>query len=195
MARWQPGAEQRLQHAAVTLFLERGYENVTVAEIAARAGLTRRTFFNHFSDKREIFSSGAEAFCATVEEHLASTDAGVPALEAAVAALSSAGEGLADYRRFARQVRSIVASAPELQERELSKLARVTAVICERLQRRGSDARTATIAAKLAVAAFSLAWDDCVTDQERPFAELMRRAVADLRTVACRDEQPAGPVG
>ena len=192
MGRWEPGAEQRLQQAAMTLFLERGYDNVTVAEIAERASLTRRTFFNHFSDKREIFSSGAEAFRASVAAHLAAADDDLPALETAVSALSHAGAGIANYRQYAAQVRTIIASAPELQERELSKLALVTAVICEHLERRGTDPRTATIAAKLAGAAFSIAWEDCITEQQQPFEDLMRRAVHDLCAVAHTDLGTAG---
>lgn len=183
MGRWEPGAEQRLQQAALTLFLERGYEHVTVAEIAERAGLTRRTFFNYFADKREVFSSGADAFRASVAAHLQETNQDVAAFDAAVAALAHAGAGIAGYRQYATQVRAIVASAPELQERELSKSAQVASEICEQLQRRGTDARTATIAAKLAVAAFSIAWDDCVTEKLQPFEELMWRAVDDLRAV------------
>ena len=188
MGRWEPGAEQRLQGAALALFRERGYDHVTVAEIAERAGLTRRTFFNYFADKREIFSSGAESFRASVAAHLEATDDDVAAFDAAVAALAHAGAGIADYRQHAAQVRAIVASAPELQERELSKMARVTTVICEQLQRRGTDSRSATIAAKLAVAAFSIAWDDCITDQQQSFQELIQRAVDDLRAVTNKDE-------
>jgi AcrR family transcriptional regulator len=195
MGRWEPGAEQRLQQAAMTLFLERGYDNVTVAEIAEKAGLTRRTFFNHFGDKREIFSSGAEAFRASVSSHLAHVDGSVAPLEAAVAALSHAGAGIADYRRYAAQVRAIVASAPELQERELSKLAHVTTLISQQLQRRGSDARSATIVAKLAVTAFSIAWDDCISDDQQPFEDLMRRAVDGVRAALCGDENPPIPSG
>ena len=185
MSRWEPGAEQRLQQAALTLFLERGYQNVTVTEIAQRAGLTRRTFFNHFADKREIFSTGADAFRAAVAAHLAATDDSTAPFDAAVVALSRAGAGISDYRQHAGQVKAIVASAPELQEREVSKMARVTTLISEQLQQRGTSARTATIAAKLAVAAFTVAWDDGITDLLQPFETLMDRAVRDVGVAVC----------
>ena len=72
MTRWQPDASGRLQHAALTLFGERGFENTTVAEIAERAGLTKRTFFRHFADKREVLFLGAkeleELFVTEVED-------------------------------------------------------------------------------------------------------------------------------
>jgi len=46
----------RLQEAALELYLERGYDKTTTGDIAARAGVTERTFFRHFGDKREVFS-------------------------------------------------------------------------------------------------------------------------------------------
>ena len=59
MVRWEPNARGRLEQAALSLFGERGFEQTTVAEIAARAGLTERTFFRHFADKREVLFWGA----------------------------------------------------------------------------------------------------------------------------------------
>ena len=54
VARWKPNARSRLEKAALELYSERGFQQVTVAEIAQRAGLTERTFFRHFADKREV---------------------------------------------------------------------------------------------------------------------------------------------
>src|SRR3982074_1927337 len=58
MPRWEPGSTERMQMAALELFAEQGFEKTTANEIAARAGVTRRTFFRHFSDKREVLFSG-----------------------------------------------------------------------------------------------------------------------------------------
>ena len=60
MARWEPGARERLVFAAVDLFTEQGYDATTVTEIAARAGVTKSTFFRYFPDKREILVAGQE---------------------------------------------------------------------------------------------------------------------------------------
>src|SRR5579872_6753902 len=60
MGRWEPNARGRLEQAAMELFLERGFEQATVTEIAGRAGLTQRTFFRHFADKREVLFYGQE---------------------------------------------------------------------------------------------------------------------------------------
>ncbi|MFC7108595.1 TetR/AcrR family transcriptional regulator [Nonomuraea rubra] len=71
MTRWEPGAAERLQEAALELFATRGFEQTTATEIAQSVGLTERTFFRHFSDKREVLFHGqhllTQAFLAGVE--------------------------------------------------------------------------------------------------------------------------------
>jgi len=62
MVRWEPGARERLQAAALELFASRGFEQTTAAEIAQSVGLTERTFFRHFSDKREVLFYGQQQF-------------------------------------------------------------------------------------------------------------------------------------
>src|ERR1700723_1431847 len=62
MARWEPNARARLEQAAMELFQELGYARTTVEGIAGRAGLTERTFFRYFADKREVLFSGSAAF-------------------------------------------------------------------------------------------------------------------------------------
>ena len=87
MSRWEPDAKGRLQRAAMTLFLERGYADVTVADIAERAGLTKRSFFNHFVDKREVLFADADAFLRALTEPLAALDPATDPLEAAITRL------------------------------------------------------------------------------------------------------------
>ena len=55
MARWAPDTRERLRTASMELFAERGFDATTVPDIVERAGVTRRTFFRHFGDKREVF--------------------------------------------------------------------------------------------------------------------------------------------
>ncbi|MGN6251209.1 MAG: TetR/AcrR family transcriptional regulator [Marmoricola sp.] len=181
MGRWEPDARQRLQHAAMTLFRERGYDAVTVAEIAAAAGLTRRTFFNHFPDKREIFFSGAAAFEAAVARHLEQADPSLSPLDAALAALTAGGTGIAEFRAYAPEVRALVASSTELRERDLMKSARVGDALAAGLRDRGAPERAATLAARLAFLAFDVAWQDWVDHPEADFAAVMADAVRALR--------------
>src|SRR5580692_6001252 len=122
MVRWEPGSKGRLEQAAMTLYGERGYDNVTVAEIAAHVGLTERTFFRHFADKREVlFGGGAmlqDRFVAAVHD----APAGASPLDAAAAALDAAGEVFVGRLDHARARQGIIAASAELRERELIKL-------------------------------------------------------------------------
>jgi AcrR family transcriptional regulator len=181
MGRWEPNAAGRLQQAAMELFLERGYAEVTVAEIADRAGLTKRSFFNHFADKREVFFAGARDLEVSVAGHLAEAAAELDPIEAAVAALTRSGLELAPYLPFAAARRALVASSLELRERDLAKLASLASVIAGALRRRQVPARTAALAAQAAVAVFTAAYDDWADDQAADFGALMQRALADLR--------------
>jgi hypothetical protein len=53
MGRWEPNVRGRLARAALVLSAEKGYDNTTVAEIAASAGVTERTFYRYFADKAD----------------------------------------------------------------------------------------------------------------------------------------------
>src|ERR1700731_1224232 len=129
MARWEPDSRGRLEQAALALYGERGFENTTVAEIAERAGLTERTFFRYFADKREVLFWGA----GTLQEFLVSAVASEPdsaaPIDAVAAALEAAGTLLQERREFARQRQAVIAANTELQERELIKLASLSAAL------------------------------------------------------------------
>ena len=184
MARWEPDAAGRLQQAAMALFLERGYAEVTIAEIAGRAGLTKRTFFNHFPDKREVLFAGAKDFETSVAGHLAQAGDDLGPLDAAALALTHGGLGLSRYIAFADARRQLIASSPELQERELIKMASLASAIAEALSRRHVPARTATLTAQAAVAVFTTAYGDWADDSTADFRTRMQRSLADLRQAA-----------
>jgi AcrR family transcriptional regulator len=180
MPRWEPDAEGRLQHAAVALFLERGYAEVTVAEIADRAGLTKRTFFNHFADKREVLFAGAPAYEASVVKHVAEAGTELDPIDAAVVALTRGGLELMQYGDFARIRRDLIASSTELRERDLIKTAALAGAIAAALRDRNVPDRTATFAAQAAIAVFNTAYADWI-DGGGDLTDLMRRSLADLR--------------
>ena len=92
MARWEPGARERLQAAALELFATRGFEQTTAAEIAQSVGLTERTFFRHFSDKREVLFYGQEQFLqAFLDGVQAAPPGAAPRWRSSPAALHAAG--------------------------------------------------------------------------------------------------------
>ncbi len=165
----------------MALFVERGYAEVTVAEIAVRAGLTKRTFFNHFPDKREVLFAGATSFVASVIEHLTAAGDDLAPIDAAVGALTLSGRELAHYSAFAHARRELIASSPELQERDLIKMASLAAAIAQALGQRRVSPRTATLTAQAAIAVFDTAYLDWVDDPAADLDTLMQRALADLR--------------
>ena len=165
----------------MALFRERGYAEVTVAEIADRAGLTKRTFFNHFTDKREVLFAGAKAFEASIVKHLTEAADDLDPIDAAVVALTRGGLELSQYGDFARARRDLIASSPELQERDLIKMTSLASAIAEALRQRHVPDRAATLTAQAAVAVFTTAYGDWVDDSTADLDTLMQRSLADLR--------------
>lgn len=158
MVRWQPNARGRLEEAALELYSERGFDQTTVAEIAERAGLTERTFFRYFADKREVLFWGQDALTeAIVNGVAAAPDSASPieALRAGLTATSTIFEGRHDT---ARQRQAIIAANAGLQERELMKLASLAAAITDALRRRGVADGAAQLVAEAGVSVFKVAF-------------------------------------
>ncbi|MEU9221823.1 helix-turn-helix domain-containing protein [Streptomyces sp. NPDC048376] len=158
MARWDPGAEQRLKRAALELYSERGYDNVTVTDIAERAGLTRRSYFRYFPDKREVLFGGSERLPPALAEAVLAADPDAAPLAAALDAMSRVGTWLAEQVEDAAERRAVIDASPELRERERTKAAAVTRAIREALVQRQVEADTAELVAQLATVAFGNAF-------------------------------------
>jgi AcrR family transcriptional regulator len=181
MPRWNPNAEDRLREAAVELFLERGYENVTVAEITERAGLTRRSFSRYFTDKRDVLFAGSEQLPLALAHSVRHADDALSPFEALLTALVDAAGPLADQAPLAAQRRAILQASPELQERGRTKLAAATDAVADALRERGTAASQAALLAEVGVAIFRTAfqrWTDQPDGADLPAR--IREAAADL---------------
>ncbi|CCH21922.1 TetR family transcriptional regulator [Micromonospora lupini] len=183
MARWQPDARGRLAAAAFELFRERGFEQTTVTDIAARAGLDKRTFYRLFGDKREALFSGGEQLEAVLVKAVTETGAGP--FEAVVAAFRLvADEIFADRLELVRMRQSIIASSAELQERELRKMSSLTAAVAAALRAKGLSATTAALATESGVTVFRVAYARWVApDSDASLADLIAEVAAELRTI------------
>jgi AcrR family transcriptional regulator len=184
MARWKPDSRGRLEQAALALYDERGFENTTVAEIAARAGLTERTFFRYFADKREVLFGGAGALQELLVRAVADAPADVAPLQVVGDALGAAGELLQERREFSRQRQAVIASNVELHERELIKLATLAAALADVLRDRGVKDPAASLTAEAGVAVFRVAferWADEPLELDLP--QLIRDSLDELRAV------------
>lgn len=189
MPRWEPDAVGRLQSAAFELFAEQGYERTTVAEITERAGLSKRTFFNHFTDKREVlFGPVSDLQQEIVTREIAACPADLPPLDAAVRGLRTAADTLFEPRRDAvTRRREIIAANPELEERELRKRAALTDAIAEALRARGTDTDTAFLSAQAGVLVHQAAmrrWTQSAGN--RPLRDFLADALLSLRAITAR---------
>ncbi len=159
MGRWEPNARGRLEQAALELFIERGFDQVTVAEIATRAGLTERTFFRHFADKPEVLFWGQGAFQELIVSTVASAPDSLAPIDAVAGALQAAGAVLQERRESARQRQTVIDANAELQARELIKLASLAAAIADALRHRGLGEPTASLTAEAGIAVFKIAFE------------------------------------
>jgi AcrR family transcriptional regulator len=184
MSRWEPNARGRLEQAAMALYGERGFEQTTVAEIAERAGLTERTFFRHFADKREVLFAGSSSLQELLVTRLGDTPDSVPPLDAIATALDAAGVLLEERREYAGQRAAIIAANAELRERELIKLASLAAALADTLRRRGVAEPAASLAAEAGIAVFRIAFERWVADIDGPdLPAVIRTGLDELRAV------------
>jgi AcrR family transcriptional regulator len=184
MVRWQPDSRGRLEQAALALFGERGFENTSVAEIAARAGLTERTFFRYFADKREVLFGGAGALQEILVHGVTAAPDSVAPIDAVAAALAAAGTLLEARRDAARQRQAVIMANTELRERELIKLATLAAAMAEALRGRGVASPAASLTAEAGIAVFKVAferWVDATNRRDLP--RLIRESLAELKAV------------
>lgn len=187
VARWQPNPRERLERSALALFAEQGYEDTTVEQIAAGAGLARSTFFRHFRDKREILFGGQDGLAVRLADSIENAPPGRTPLEAVEAAFTDIAQVsfTPERRDMAPQRLAVVASNPELRERELLKRGGIITAITTALHSRGVTEPAATVAAELAALAFSRAiatW--AAPDNTDPFDTIAHDTLRALHAAA-----------
>lgn len=186
MGRWEPDSRGRLQEAALALFSERGFDQTTAAEIAARAGVTERTFFRHFSDKREVLFGGSRVLHDRIVSAVAQAPAENTPLQAVACGLDAAAAMLGEARRdMAAQRWAVIAANPDLRERELAKLADYSAAVAATLRARGIGELQASLAADAGMSVLRVAIQRWTRSEEvRCLQDIMSDSLAELRDVA-----------
>jgi AcrR family transcriptional regulator len=185
MGRWAPDAQGRLAVAAMDLFDERGFEDTTVADIAARAGLTKRTFFRYFGDKREVLFSGAEVLREKFVAGIATAPVDDSPLDVVAAGLAAVADLFAEMGERPRKRQAIIAANPDLQERELIKLNGYAGAGAAALRERGVGEPGATLAAEAGIAVLRVAFEEWVTGPEgQDLHQLLEHGLTELKSVA-----------
>jgi AcrR family transcriptional regulator len=192
VSRWEPDAGERLERAALELFVEQGFAQTSVPQITARAGLTTRTFFRHFADKREVLFAGEDEFPALVTRLVAEAPPLLSPMALIAYGLRTMATSVFEGQREHLKVRRGVVHADEgLRERELRKLSTMAEAIAEGFRDRGFDALTSVLSARLAVTAFNAAierWLD--EDGDRPLADVVHETLRALRTITADEPDP-----
>jgi AcrR family transcriptional regulator len=191
MVRWEPGARERLQAAALELFASHGFEQTTAAEIAQSVGLTERTFFRHFSDKREVLFFGQEQFLRAFTDGVDAAPRDASPLEVIASALDSAASFFPDERRlYSRMRQSVIDQNPALQEREQHKIAGLATTVAQALRARGIGDPAATLAAQSGATVFGIAFAQWIREGEtRSLSDIASEVLRELLTLTNRAGQ------
>ncbi|NOK31641.1 TetR family transcriptional regulator [Corallococcus exercitus] len=196
MGRWEPNARDRLAQAAMTLFQEHGYDRTTVQDIAARAGLTERTFFRYFTDKKEVLFGGSELLNERIVTTITEAPPGTAPLDAVAAALEAMAPFFKDRRDHSRARQALLAAHAELRERELIKLASMASAAAETLRKRGVTEPTASLAAEAGIAVFKVAFERWLEDPKaQDYSRHLQLGLDELRalTASTGTEGPDAP--
>ena len=190
MTRWAPDPASRLHVAALELFLEQGFTATTVPQIAERAGLTTRSFFRYYSDKREVLFVGEDELPGVVARVVDEADPALSPLGAVHNGLRSVViPRLESFRSELLTRRTIVRSDEGLRERELRKLAIIHTAAAEAFQRRGLSPLEAEIAGRLAVMVYDTTLETwlaggATADLAEVLAEVVRVVIASTESQA-----------
>lgn len=188
MSRWEPNARGRLEQAALELYRERGFDQTTVVEIAERAGLTERTFFRYFADKREVLFWGQERLRELYVSTIAAAPDSAAPIDMVIEALEAAVPVFHERHELARQRQAVIAANPGLQEREVSKRTALSSAMADALRRRGVPDPAASLAAEVGVIAFGTAFARWVSEpdeasDEHDLSRLIREALDQLKII------------
>jgi len=177
-------ARRRLVQAALELFTENGFDHTTAAQIAARAGVTERTFFRHFPDKREVLFEGQAILNAALSKAIAEASPESSPIETLRRAFVAVTDMLEQNRRFSEPRQHIIAATPALQEREVAKHAAITRAVADALRKRGVEDRRADLAAQAGLGVMSYALGAWLADPSSGLARHLDRAFAELQGLA-----------
>ena len=186
MPRNKEDARRRLMQASLELFAERGFDQTTAAQIAARAGVTARTFFRHFPDKREVLFVGQSVLGAALSKEIRAVHPSLSPIETLQRAFASVADILEQNRQFSEPRRHIISATPALLEREVAKHAAMTQTVAAALQERGVEARRSALAAQTGLGVLTYALDAWLADPSTRLVNHLDHAFDELQGLRSR---------
>jgi AcrR family transcriptional regulator len=185
MAGSRTDVRARLLRAALDLFSERGFDGTTAAAIAERANVTERTYFRHFPDKREALFDGEDALQRDLAGAIANVSVGLTPMATLLEAFLSMAPSFESDRDLKRRRQVVIAAAPALRERELTKEQRLVTCVTLALEERQVRTPVASLVAACGIAVLSRVRLEWLGGDPRDYATLLSEAFADLRTALC----------
>jgi AcrR family transcriptional regulator len=189
-------ARRRLQQAALELFGTKGFDLTTAAEIAEKAGVTERTFFRYFADKRDVLFDGETALADVLTASMREAPAEMGPWDVLFRAFAAAEYLFVENREFTLPRHAVIQSDPALQERALAKTRSLTASLDAALRERGVSVHLAMLAAQVGMAAMSHAVASWFEDGSRNLSDYLVdafREVRDLSAAPPVSTERAGP--
>ena len=171
---------RRLQLAALDLYGEHGYDRTTAADIAAHAGVTERTFFRHFPDKREVLFEGEAAFVAALTSAISNAPSALGPWETLLRAFRAVEPLFIENRALSEPRRRIIAKSPALQERQSGKVKALVAALALALCERGVPAHQADLAAQMGMAALNHAFATWIDEGSGDLGDQILRAFREV---------------
>lgn len=182
--RWPEDSRSRLVDAAMSLFGEHGYSGTTVDDIAARAGVTARTFFRHFADKEEVLFADDDTLLPVLLASISATPGPIAADALMLHTLTTLADVMQPQRSELVARQRIIDTDVSLTGRELAKQARWQHGVSATLIERGFDPDDAEILAAVGFAIFVRALHAWLADDTGPdLADRIRDALPRARAV------------
>lgn len=180
MPRSGKDARRRLQQAALALFRERGYDHTTTAEIAAQAGVTERTFFRHFPDKREVLFESQEKLAAALTRATSEAPQDLSPMAVLRLAFLAIAPTLEENRAYSLPRQELIDQTPILKERELAKLDTLSRTLASALKHRGVDEFRAQLAARSGMVVFAFVLELWFEEPSRHLADYFSATFEEL---------------
>ena len=173
----------RIEQAALDLFARKGFEHVTIDDVAAAAGISRRTFFRYFATKADAVWGDFTGHVVRLERLLEDSGGGRPVLEHVCAAYVEVNDYTDADLPILRERMRLILTEPALLAHSQVRYAEIDRVVAEHVARRtgtAPDALLPRLVATTTRAAATTAFEAWQADGTTRLGDDLRAAFAEL---------------